>query len=76
VSDQRYARTVEALVAALDRIGSVDPEDGCMPLFYRSSKRKAEHGPNCYWTPAKHVAELLVNELGIEFFGERGKGER
>lgn len=74
MTDERYSRVVAALVDALDRVGAVDPEDGCMPLFYESDKRKAEHGPNCYWTPAKHVAELLVNQLGIGFFADEREG--
>lgn len=73
MTDERYAKTVAALVEGLERVGAVDPEDGCMPMFYESDKRKAEHGPNCYWTPAKHVAELLVNHVGIDFFAKEGQ---
>lgn len=76
MNDERYTQTVAALVDALEHVGAVDPEDGCMAMFPERSRRTPDPlKVNHYWTPAKHVAELLVNHVGIEFFAETAEEE-
>lgn len=75
MTDKHIAKTVAAVSEALGRIGAVDPEDGCMAMFPQQSRRAYDPLRQIhYWTPAKHVAELLVNQLGAGFFTAREEG--